>query len=332
MAGMDDMFGATISRRRLPDLGLTRNALDGLVRSGEWSRLRRGEYQIGSPLLRPEDQHLLRIRATVGLAATAQFVVSHISAAVLWGLPTWGVDLSRVHLTRPGRSGCATTAEVIPHRAMLTDDEIAVIDGIAVTSLARTVLDVARYHGFERGVVVADAALRAGLDRRELHDVLEAARSRGSAGCAGQVIAFADPLAESVGESRSRVRLWAFGLPKPELQHRFYSPTGQRIGRVDFWIEEFATVGEFDGMTKYGLPANAPVERIVEEKSREDAIRDLGQQVVRWMDVDLGRPAVIMDRFARAFARSGHRDWVPRPRSVLLAGGWSRRQARTARA
>ena len=41
------------------------------------------------------------------------------------------------------------------------------------------------------------------------------------------------------------------------------------------------------------------------EKQREDALRDLGWQVVRWLWADLYRPGVIRDRVLRAFARAG---------------------------
>jgi len=214
---------------------------------------------------------------------------------------------------------------VIPHRGGITDAEITEVDGIAVTSRARTLLDVARYHGFERGVVVADAALRAGLAREELAEVLALANARGSAGCAGGVFDFADPLAESVGESRSRVALAVLGLPTPLLQHPFYDDAGRFVGRSDFWLPGLQTVGEFDGLGKYGLSESSPADQLAKEKAREDALRDLGLQVVRWINSDLPRADVVLGRFRRAFARAGHPDWTPQPRPYLKASGSERR-------
>jgi hypothetical protein len=43
---------------------------------------------------------------------------------------------------------------------------------------------------------------------------------------------------------------------------------------------------------------------IFEEKVREDAVRDLGLQVVRWLWPDLYRAGVIRERVLRAFARA----------------------------
>jgi hypothetical protein len=43
---------------------------------------------------------------------------------------------------------------------------------------------------------------------------------------------------------------------------------------------------------------------IFEEKVREDALRDLGSQVVRWLWRDLYRPGVLRERVLSAFARA----------------------------
>lgn len=327
-AAMDfhDFVEPVLAHRDLAEFGFSRRNAEKLLRSGSWNRLRQGAVQIGAPLLRPEDQHRLLVRATVRQRrGSSTMAVSHASAAALWGLPIWGVDLSKVHVTRPGRAGSATTAHVVPHRSSLTDEEITELDGVPVTTPARTVLDIARYHGFTRGVVVADAALRAGLNREELTGVLDLATGRRSAGCAERVIAFADPLSESVGESRSRVALAVLGLPKPVLQQEFRTSAGRLVGRTDFWMEDFGTIGEFDGRSKYGLSGNAATEDLAREKDREDELRDLGQQVVRWTDGVFAEPSVLVDRFGRAFARAGHPHWTPQPRPELMAGGSARR-------
>jgi hypothetical protein len=79
------------------------------------------------------------------------------------------------------------------------------------------------------------------------------------------------------------------------------------MARSDFAWEEYRTIGEFDGKVKYGRLLR-PGERIDDvvfaEKQREDAIRDQGRQVVRWLWDDLYRPGVIGDRVRRAFARA----------------------------
>jgi hypothetical protein len=152
-------------------------------------------------------------------------VVSHVSAAVLHGLPIWDVPLARVHATWDACGGGRTTRRLRVHVGPLGNREVVEIDGIAVTSLARTVVDLARTVGFEQAVVVADAAL-ARPDRPDLEEALDrAAGWRGAPG-ARRVVAFADCRSGSVGESRSRVAIAATGLPPPVLQLPVRAPTG----------------------------------------------------------------------------------------------------------
>jgi len=46
---------------------------------------------------------------------------------------------------------------------------------------------------------------------------------------------------------------------------------------------------------------------VFEEKRREDALRDLGWEMVRWIWTDLFNPTELLDRLARAFARGSRR-------------------------
>lgn len=170
---------------------------------------------------------------------TDDAVVSHASAAVLHGLHIWAVRLDRVHVTRPRRNGgrCATFVHV--HTAPLDPAEMLVIGGIRVTSLARTVVDLARSLPFEQAVVVADSAMFYERPDRVEHDDLAAALERAprwpGSPAARRVIAFANGLSESVGESRSPAAIAAAG-------------TGHFIGRVDPGRPELRTVGEFAPM------------------------------------------------------------------------------------
>ena len=95
--------------------------------------------------------------------------------------------------------------------------------------------------------------------------------------------------------------------PRPDLQQDIFDGVGKFVARVDFYWKEQRTVGEFDGKMKYGRalkPGKSIEEVLFEEKRREDALRDLGWQIVRWLWADIYRPGVIRDRVLRAFARS----------------------------
>ena len=124
---------------------------------------------------------------------------------------------------------------------------------------------------------------------------------------ARRAIALLDPRSESPGESVSRVRLHQEGLPAPEPQQDIHDEERRLVALVDFSWKQQRTIGEFNGKIKYGrlLKPGQSIEDVVfAEKVREDALRDLGWQIVRWLWADLYRPGVIRDRVLRAFARS----------------------------
>jgi hypothetical protein len=74
------------------------------------------------------------------------------------------------------------------------------------------------------------------------------------------------------------------------------------IGRVDFGWPELGTVGEFDGLVKYGrVPGSDPADVLVEEKRREDALRAEGLAVVRWTWIDLADFSPVAARLRMRF-------------------------------
>lgn len=185
--------------------------------------------------------------------------------------------------------------------------DIILIDNMPVTSLARTVLDLARTLPMTQAVAAGDRALALGLRRHDLEAGLLGMDRWPGIRAARRVVDFLDERSESVGESVSRVRLMEQGLPPLEPQREIFGPDGRLIARVDFYWKEHQTVGEFDGKIKYGRllkPGQRIEDVIFEEKLREDALRDLGSQVVRWVWQDLYHAYVIRERVLRAFARA----------------------------
>jgi hypothetical protein len=293
-----------LDRAQLHAAGYSDRELRQLLRRGELTPVRRGSYLRGAPPDRAPARHALAARAALDrLAAGA--VCSHVTAAVLHGLPVWQVPLGRVHVTRaPNGSGSRTNARVHVHVARLRADEIGEVAGIPVTSVARTVLDVARTVPFEAAVVAADAALRA-VGPGAFPDALADADGWPGIRAARRAIAFSDGGSESVGESRSRVALDRAGLPKPVLQWKVTDRDGELIGYADFGWPQLRTVGEFDGQVKYGRllrPGQQPGDAVFAEKLREDRLRDQGLSVVRWTWADLGHFTPVADRLRRRFS------------------------------
>jgi hypothetical protein len=116
-------------------------------------------------------------------------------------------------------------------------------------------------------------------------------------------IEFADPASGSAGESWSRALIHVAGFEPPVLQQRFSDADGL-VGYSDFYWKESRVVGEFDGEEKYlkseflkGLTAS---QAVVAEKQRENRIRALGCNVVRWDWADLKVPGTLERKLAAA--------------------------------
>jgi hypothetical protein len=283
-------------RNDLVDQGFSLKELRRLRGRGGLDVIRRGTYVHGP--LPPDalEQHALRVHAAVELLSS-QAVVSHVSAAVLHGLPIWKLPLDRVQVTRPGRCRGGRRGDLVHVRTNTLDPaEVVDLDGIAVTSVERTVLDIARAFPFMQAVVVADAAFaREATDRERAWGLLAAMRRWPGVPSARRVLEFADGRSDGVGESRSRVLIAAAGLPAPELQW----PVPGTPYKSDFaWLEQ-RTVAEFDGRVKYGRllkPGQKPGDVVFEEKRREDVIRDRDLAVVRWTWEELDAFAPVAQR------------------------------------
>jgi hypothetical protein len=259
--------------------------LDRMTRSGEIQRIRRGAYECAPAQSRDRrDQHGRLIAATVR-QTSVDAAISHMSAAVLHQLPIWNDQLGKVHLTRNQPGGGKVRRYVHLHVAPLPESDVCEIRGQRVTTLGRTVLDLLRTLTMERAVPIGDAALRLGMTVEELAEV--AGRCIGWRGMvkARRAMKFLDARSESPGESYSRVVLDRIGISPPITQYEVWN-NAVLIGRADFCWEKFRTLGEFDGKVKYGRllkPGQTVADAVFEEKRREDALRDLGWQIVRWL-------------------------------------------------
>ena len=149
------------------------------------------------------------------------------------------------------------------------------------TSATRTVIDLARRTSFEAALVAAESALNKGLTTlAELDEVLGYCVDWPGARNAGRVVAFASPYSESPGETLGRIAFDVLGVPQPHQQVYIFDKLGL-IARCDYFWEQFHTVGEFDGKVKY-VGAKARDDTVLNEKKREDRLRNAGLEVCRF--------------------------------------------------
>ena len=267
---------------RLTAEGWTAHDITKALASGVLVRVKRGIYApAGAMSVR--DAHVRLARAVA--EESAKSVISHVSAAVLHGLPVRNTALDRVHVTRPDTGHGKTTAHQRLHLRPLDAGDVVVRDGVRVTSLERTIVDLARTEPFGWAVSAADAALRLGLKR----PVLQAAAGRlrhvpGGTKAVG-VVAFADARAESPLESWSRVSIARAGFPAPELQWEVRDTDGEWCATTDFGWPGHGMVGEADGKGKYEeqlASGRSGADLVMSAQRRDEAIRQSGWRVCHW--------------------------------------------------
>lgn len=292
--------------------GVTEKMIRTQLAAGALVRLRRGVYLAARPM-DPAAQHALIARAELTLHPEA--VLSHASAALHWGLPYPGFGEwadQPISVCLPGglrhrsRSG-----PVVHHLGPLPASAVArTSDGYPITSVARTAVDLARALPLPQSLVLLDAAsrlliegFRATVRRSDYVNarLVEAARAQllhasevlGAVGIR-TAIDLANPARESAAESLSAGHFELAGLPRPQFQASIQTDAGTFFPDC-LWLEQ-GVVGECDGLIKYADP-----EAFGREKQREQAIRDAGFVVVRWLAKEImGHPQTVVDRVGRA--------------------------------
>ncbi|MET9201433.1 hypothetical protein [Gordonia sp. NPDC003585] len=288
-----------IYRRAVIAARLTDDDLRRSVRAGEITSVMRGVFVVAGDRKATEWHRLkaiayARCRESAAAAENPEgdeppkrVPLSHQSAAVILGIEMLRPSLRRVHTTAGPVGGFRTDTQH-NHAAHLSDDDIIEVQGVLVTSMERTAVDVAcTATNFAAALAVFDSALRQGADRGVMRGML-VGRRRGIAQ-ARRALHHADAGAENPGESWSRAQMIEAGFPIARLQREFLDEDGNLVARTDFdW--EGKLVGEFDGKVKYKKllrPGEDPAEVVVREKAREDALRAMGVMVVRWIWKDL---------------------------------------------
>jgi hypothetical protein len=281
-------------------LGVTPARLRSLTRSGELARVWHGVYSTRAAVewakTNPARGHALRVMAacaSVGRDSTA----SHQSAALIHGLDLFPAAPNMVFLTRPQarRSSRLRSDGVCFHTAELPDEHVTRIFGMRVTTVARTVVDLARTSPFQSAVVTADSALRADLTTKAaLVSVCSACAGWPGVRQARRAVEFSDPRAESVLESCARVIFEEHGIEPPDLQTTLTGPNFRYS--VDFSWPRHRVIAEADGEVKYSNPRRA-----IRQLERDQQLRDLGYTVIHftWREL-FQNPAAVIARIRKA--------------------------------
>lgn len=266
-----------VARVQLLRLGLSGSAIDHRCLRGTLHRLQRGVYAVGHRSDKREAEWMAAV-----LGSGSGSVLSHYSAAELWRLRP--ISGRTIELSTPGSA--RARPETRRYLAKIPVDEVTVERGIPVTTVPRTVFDLASVAS--AGVV--ESALREAeflrlYDRLSLRHLLDRYPRRHGAPEIEQCLA---RLAESPsGRIRSRLEerfvpfLRRHALPLPLLNA--WIPLEPKPSEVDCLWREQRQIVELDGYEGHGTRA-----AFRDDRARDRRLRVAGYGVTRiaWSQLD----------------------------------------------
>ncbi|CAN5606416.1 hypothetical protein BH20ACT17_BH20ACT17_15680 [soil metagenome] len=256
---------ATVAHRQLVALGFSRHAIAHLVERRHLRVVHRGVYAVGPARPTREARWMAAVLA-VGPGA----VLSHRSAAALWRL--LADDGREVEVTVERRLRDRDGIRVRSGR--LPTDEVITVDGIRVTTVARTILDLAGLlprPRLER--VIDDAQLRQLADSTSLRTLLQRYPRRRGVGIINAILA--DYVAATITREEFEACFLAFlianSLPRALVNHHI-----PPVGECDFVWPEARLIVELDGYSTHGTRRSFEADR-----ARDRALHVAGWRVIR---------------------------------------------------
>ena len=285
-----------VTRTDLAHLGVTRHVRAALQNSGAVVPVGDRVFELGG--VPPDDKRrlLLACLDTGG-------VISHRSAAWLHGIPGFEVGpRPEVLVTRIGSRDSKPTAKV-HSTTWLPADDVARVDAIPCTSIARTLFSLAGLVPMIEQEVVRNAiddAIRRGVASDAwLWWRLEKLRCRGRSGVAvlEQILTTraGGAMTESWLEREFLRVLEDAGVRRPRCQRRVRAH-GAFVARVDFLYEELGIVIEVTGAAGHSTPAQRAA-----DARRRNRLGRLGYLVLEFTyEQVVGDPVAVVAEVAAA--------------------------------
>jgi very-short-patch-repair endonuclease len=275
-----------VTRRQLRDAGIGPEAIKRRIRGGLLHPVHRGVYLVGHPVPPAGAREMAAV-----LACGPNAYVSHTAAAFLHELLSHPAQPAPVHVTVAERD-CGRRPGIEVHRVQhLPPDEIGRLDGIPLTSPARTLIDLSAtsHAGLEQAL--AEAQVRRLVTAVQL---LQRAEGRSGAKRLRRLVGSQHGPALTRSEAERRmltlIRKAALPSPKTNAQLNGYE--------VDFLWSESKLVVEVDGFAFHST--RAAFER---DRARDAALVAAGYAVVRvtWRQL-VEQPEAVVARVAAAIA------------------------------
>jgi very-short-patch-repair endonuclease len=268
----------------LEALGLAEGAINRRLRAGRLHRVHAGVFAVGHRLLTREGRWMAAV-----LAMGEGAVLSHRSAAELWGLRHYGEG--PVHVTLPSKSRHVPGIRRHSSR-VLSPDEITIEDGIPVTSVPRTIFDCAASGNVDLVEnLLREAEYRELYDRLSLpHLLVRHPRRHGCRTVRRALIRVEESPSGSAAshlEERFLPFLRAHGLPIPRLNE--WIVLGDRRYRVDCRWPGTKEIVELDSWKAHGTRSAFRDDR---ERDRRLRVAGYGLTRISWAQLD-DEPAAI---------------------------------------
>jgi hypothetical protein len=240
IAALAERQHGVVGRAQLLGLGVTERSIDGRLARRRLRRVHRGVYAEGHAQLGADARAMAAV-----LLAGPWAVLSHRSAAALWGMLRSWPKRADVWVPRERRP-----SEVLSyHCAAIERDELTMLRGIPITSVTRTIFDLAAVQTPQRvAAAMKEAEVQRLTDPLSLDDLLARyPRRRG----AGVIRALLDAIEPGSGHTRSELELAfieflvAVGLPLPETN--VWLKVGNRWIEADCVWRRQKVIAELDG-------------------------------------------------------------------------------------
>ncbi|HEX5982698.1 MAG TPA: DUF559 domain-containing protein [Solirubrobacterales bacterium] len=275
-----------MGRFQLLALGIGEDAIEHRLGLGRLHRLHQGVYAVGHRLVPKQGWWVAAV-----LASRPDAVLSHRSAAALWGLRDYSGGT--IHVTLPRKS--TSTKQIRRHLSLLPPDEWKVEEGIPVTSVPRTIFDLAATEPVDAvKAMLRESEFRQLYDRLSLWDLLD--RYPGKRGSRKVRLALEQLKEEPVGRKRSRLEerfapfLHRHHLPLPRFND--WIDLGDKRYQVDCHWPGTNQIVELDGWEGHGTRS-----AFREDRTRDRRLRVAGYSVTRltWNQLDDEPEAVAAD-------------------------------------
>jgi len=268
-----------VTRAQLDGLGLNDQAIAKRVDRGRFNRVHQTVYSLTPKVMTERGRFMAAV-----LACGPDAVLSHRSAAYLWGLvDTWEEPID---VTAPNRRGRSPEGVAAHRDGSLQPIDKTTLYGIPCTGVARTVLDFAAVAlEWEVRKVVAQAEVLGILDKAKLRALLKRSRRRRGVARLRLILDTIHPQTKRTRSELERLFLQMCAkreVPEPEVNVWLPAPDGKRY-QADFLWRDSELIVEADSRRFHDTDS-----AFVSDRKRQQQLELAGWRVSRctWEEVE----------------------------------------------